>query len=572
MVTTQPENSSNADWDHTVDVLVVGSGAGGMVSAITAHDGGASTMIIEKDNQYGGSSARSGGGIWIPNNHLMQADGVEDKPEDILTYLKSVIGEAIGDGVESDERLQAYIDNAPEMFKYLCNKTRLKAHRIAEFPDYHPQMPGWSKGRIVESDLFDARPLGDEIGTLHKCVSEGIMGRFHMTILESVAALKKQPGWKNVLIKRMAKYWLDLPWRFKSKRSRDLGLGLALIGTLRLSLMDRKVPLWLSSPARELIEEGGRVVGIVVERENGLKERVRVNKGIIFASGGFEGNTPLREKYLPNPSNAKWACGSPANTGDSIAMGQAVGAKLDYMNRVCWMPVDLIPGKPGGHSLVTERSLAGTILVNKNGKRFCNEALPYINCVEAMYANDNPKGETVPCYLIFDADFRKKYPFGPALPGTPDAMIPEGYLEIGNTLEELAEKLGIDAEGLKGTAAKMKEYAKTGVDLDFQCGGNEYDIWWNDGSYEPNPCLGPVAKGPFYGTRIYPGDLGTSGGLKTDPDARVLNEQMEVIPGLYATGNCSAGIIAGTYPGPGCTLGPTMTYGYIAAKHLTQKG
>ena len=567
MASNSSVSLSAAGWDHTVDVLVVGSGAGGMVTALTAHDAGASTLIVEKDVGYGGSSARSGGGMWIPTNHMMKAEGREDNSEDALTYLKAVIGE----GVESEERLKAYVKYAPEMFKYLCDNTRLQPQTVPLYPDYHPSKPGWRKGRIVEPKIFDARPLGDELLNLHKPPTEGIMERYHITILEANDLLQRRPGWIKILLTRMIKYWLDIPWRFKSKRSRDLGFGLALIASLRHSLMDRNIPLWLNSPARELINENGRVVGVVVERENGLKVRVRANKGVVMASGGFEGSTLLREKYLPNPTNAKWACGSPANTGDSIAMGQAVGAKLDFMNYVCWMPVDLQPGIPGGRGKIVERSVPGTMIVNKRGERYMNEALPYINAVEAMYANDKPEGTTVPSFMIFDATYRATKPFGPVLPGTPDAMIPKGYLEIGKTLEELAQKLGIDPAGLKASAAKMTEYACTGVDLDFHRGENEYDCYFGDPNTKPNICLGAIEKGPFYGTRIYPGDLGTTGGLKTDVHARVLNEQMEVIPGLYATGNCSAGAIAGTYPGPGCTLGPTMTYGYIAARHLTQK-
>ena len=571
MATNSSMSSSSTGWDHTVDVLVVGSGAGGMVTALTAHDGGASVLLVEKDVGVGGNSARSGGGMWIPNNHLMKAEGREDNPEDALTYLKAVIGEAIGEGVESEERLKAYVKYAPEMFKYLCDHARLQAQSVSYFPDYHPHQPGWRVGRIVESKVFDARPLGDEVLNLHKPSHEGLMDRYHISIMEAWHMMNKSPGWKNILIKRMLKYWLDIPWRFKSKRSRDMGLGLSLIGTLRLSLMDRNIPVWLNSPGRELIQENGRVVGIVVERENGLKVRVRANKGVVMASGGFEGSTPLREKYLPNPTNAKWAAGSPKNTGDSIAIGQAVGAKIDYMDRACWMPVDLVPGYPGGRSKEAERSIPGNMMVNKHGERFCNEALPYINCVWAMYDNNKPEGTSVPCYMIFDATYRAKKPYGPVLPGMPDAMIPKGYLEVGNTLEELAQKLGIDPAGLKASAAKMTEYARTGVDPDFHRGENEYDRYFGDKNVKPNMCIGPIEKPPFYGNRIYPGDLGTSGGLKTDPYARVLNEQMEVIPGLYATGNCSAGIIAGTYPGPGCTLGPTMTYGYIAARHVTQQ-
>ena len=561
-------SSSTAGWYHTVDVLVVGSGAGAMVTAITAHDGGVSTMLIEKSSTYGGNSARSGGGIWIPTNHLMKAAGIEDNFADALAYVKAEVGD-----VEPPDRIEAYVKTAPEMLKYLCDHTRLKPQSCEKYPDYHPSKPGWRIGRAVESKIFNAKELGDDLMNLHAAPGGGmIMGRYNITISEGHELLVRSPGWQMILLKRIISYWLDIPWRFKSKRSRDLTNGQALIASLRLSLRDRNIPLWLNSPARELIQENGRVVGALVEREDGMKVRVRANKGVVMSTGGFEGSTPLREKYLPNPTNAKWTCGSPHNTGDAIALGQAVGAKLDFMDYVCWFPIDLIPGKPdlGAQGKIMERSLPGTMMVNSRGERFMNEAIPYIDCCEAIYANNKAGASTVPCYMIIDSTFRAKYPYGKVLPGMPDATIPKGYLEKADTLEELAQKLGIDPAGLKATAKKFSEYAHTGVDSDFHRGENDYDRYYGDPAVKPNMNLGAIEKPPFYGGRVYPGDLGTTGGLKTDVHARVLSEQGDVIPGLYATGNCSASAIAGSYPGPGCTLGPAMTFAYIAARHLTQ--
>lgn len=566
MASKSPGSSPAQAWDHTVDVLVVGSGAGAMVAALTAHDGGASTLLIEKCTDYGGSSARSGGGMWIPNNHLMRADGVEDSTADTLAYLKAVIGE----GVEPEDRLEAFVNHAPEMLEYLCNRTRVKVHRCASYPDYHPSKPGWRIGRTVESDVFDARPLGDDLLLLHKPPTEGVMDRYHITITQVPQMLFKKPGWKTAFLKIVLRYWLDVPWRFKSKRSRDLTLGLGLIASLRLSLKDRNIPLWLNTPVRELVQENGRVVGVVATRE-GKRIRIRAKKGVVLSTGGFEGSQALREKYLPNPTDAAWACGNPANIGDAIALGQSVGAKLGLMNYFVGMPVDMVPGLQGGRGKIIERAAPGTIIVNKRGARFMNESLPYVNAVEAIYANNLPEASTVPAYMIFDGGYREKYSFGPVMPSSvmPDSKMPKGYLHKGETLDELARKLGIDAAGLKATAAKVTEYARTGVDLDFHRGDSAYDRYMGDPRVKPNVNLGPVEKPPFYGVEIYPGDLGTTGGLRTDAHARVLNEQGAVIPGLYAIGNCSASAIAGTYPGPGATLGPATTFGYIAARHLT---
>lgn len=567
MTSMSPGDASMQAWDHTVDVLVVGSGAGAMVAGLTAHDGGDSTLLIEKCAEYGGSSARSAGGMWIPNNHLMRADGADDSPTDTMTYLKAVIGE----GVEPEDRLEAFVKYAPEMLEYLCGHTRLQARRCPQYPDYYPSKPGWRIGRIVECGVVDARPLGDDLLLLHRLPVEGVAGRYHTTINEGRQMLFKEPGWQRAFLKIVLRYWLDIPWRFRSKRSRDLTFGLGLIASLRLSLKDRNIPLWLSTPARELLQEGGRVVGVVASREGKLL-RIRARKGVILSTGGFEGSQTMREKYLPRPTDAAWACGNPANIGDALALGQSVGAKLDLMDYMVGVPVSMVPGVQGGRAKIVERAAPGTIIVNKRGKRFMNESLPYIDAVEAIYENNRPESPTIPAYMIFDAVYREKYTCGPVLPRAvmPDEKAPKGYLQKGDTLEELAHKLGIDVAGLQATATEMSQYARTGVDLAFHRGDSVYDRFLGDPRVGPNGNLGAVEKPPFYGVEIYPGDLGTTGGLRTDAQARVLNEQGAVVPGLYAVGNCSASAIAGTYPGPGATLGPAMTFGYIAARHLCQ--
>lgn len=557
-------------WDHTVDVLVIGSGAGGMVAALTAHDRGATTLVIEKNTFYGGSSAKSGGGLWIPNNHLMQEAGIEDSTAAAMEYLKVVTR-----GFEPEERLLAFVTNAPLMLRYLAEHTRLKPQCMPTYPDYYPTKPGWrGGGRGVESAYFNARVLGGEFERMVAYPGTLMMGRYNLTLKDAHDMLSRESGWTRSMFKVLRNYWFDLPWRFRSRRCRDLAAGAALVASLRASLMDRKINLWLETPARELVYENGRVAGVVAER-NGRTVRLGATKGVILAAGGFEANQALRERYLPAPTDAAWTVGNVHNTGDALALGQSVGAKIDLMATCCWMPISPVPGWESPVGILFERTLPGGYIVNQRGQRFVNEALPYIDTVEGIYASNRPDAPTIPSWLICDANFRKKYPFGPLLPSSiqPDWLIPRQlrtFMKKAGSLEELARLTGIDAAGLQETVVKVNQYSQTGVDLDFHRGDSAYECFYGDPAVGPNTTLGPIEKPPFYAMSIYPGDLGTTGGLKTDVHAQVMTEQGEAIAGFYAIGNCSASAIAGTYPGPGSTLGPATTFGYVAAQHLTR--
>jgi 3-oxosteroid 1-dehydrogenase len=561
--------ASAQSWDHTVDVLVVGSGAGAMVSAITARDRGGDVLLIEKGAQYGGSSAMSGGGLWIPNNHLMPGVGIEDNPADALEYLKATTG-----GVVPDDRLQAFVDKAPEMIRYLCEDTRVDLVSMPEYPDYYPAAPGNRPGgRALEPKNLDARLLGDEFLRMREpAIQSLIIGKIMMTVVEARTMLCRTKGWIGITLRLFAKYFLDIPWRFKSRRDRNLGMGNALVGMLRRTLMDRDVPLWLETPARELVIEDGRVVGVVAEKA-GRPVRIRARKGVILGAGGFESSQAMREKYLPHPTRAEWTCANPDNTGDAINMGLEAGAAVDLMDDAWWGPTTVVPGEERARMLVIEKSLPGSILVDKRGRRFVNEALPYVDVVKKMYEHDTPENPSVPAYLIFDADFRHKYPCGPFLQAQqqPDwalsKTLKQEYLQKAGTLDELAALHGIDAEGLKSSVKRLNEYARTGVDLEFHRGETVFDCYYGDANVEPNPCLAPIEKPPFYIMEAFAGELGTKGGLKSDASSRVLGEAGEVIPGLYAIGNCSASAMGHTYPGPGSTLGPATTFGYIAAHH-----
>ena len=563
------ESTNQGRWDHSVDLLIVGSGAGAMTAALAGCDRGADALLIEKSDRYGGSSAMSGGGLWVPCNHLMAEVGVDDDPEDAWTYLRETTG-----GEVSEDRLRAYLEKAPEMVRYLVEHTRAEFVSLPEYADYYQRIPGSRPGgRSLEPKNFDAGLLGEEFLKMREQNPQMlIMNRIFMTVFEARTMLTRAPGWIGITMRLMARYWLDVPWRFRSRRDRNLAMGNALVGMLRRSLMDRGISLWLETVARELIVEDGRVVGALVEKE-GRKIRIAASKGVVLAAGGFEGDQAMRERYLPNPTRVEWSCANKHNTGDAIRMGQTVGAALELMSDAWWGPTSVVPGEEHARMLVIEKSLPGSILVNKAGERFVNEAAPYIDVVNEMYAKDSPEKPCVPAYLVFDASFRQKYPCGPLLQASqqPDWALPrslkQGYLKKADTLEGLAAELGIGAAGLRESVEKLNEYARTGEDLDFHRGETVFDRYYGDEKVAPNPCLAPIEKPPFYGLEAYPGELGTKGGLKTDASARVLKESGEPIPGLYAIGNCSASVMGHSYPGAGSTLGPATTFGYIAARH-----
>jgi 3-oxosteroid 1-dehydrogenase len=555
-------DTATTSWDHTVDLLIVGSGAGAMTTALTAYDRGMAPLLIEKSDRYGGNSAMSGGGLWVPNNHLMEETGIQDSPEDAWTYLKGTVG----DGA-SEDRLRTYLEQAPQLVKYLSEHSRVRLVALPEYADYYPHVPGWRPGgRSMEPKNFHAGLLGDEFLRMREQNPQMlIMNRIFMTVFEARTLLTRGAGWIRLTMKLMGSYWFDLPWRFKSKRDRNLSMGNALVGMLRRSLMDRGVPLWLNTPARELVVEDG-----CVERD-GRRYRIRANKGVVLAAGGFEANQAMREQYLPNPTRSEWSCGNRTNTGDAINLGRAVGAALDLMDDAWWGPTTVVPGEPHARILVIEKSLPGSILVNQRGARFVNEAAPYIDVVNAMYRTSTTEAPCVPAYLVFDATYRKKYPCGPILQATqqPDWALPKAlrnYFKKADTLDGLAAKLGVDAAGLKATVATFNEYARSGIDRDFHRGETVFDRYYGDEKVKPNACLAPIETPPFYGLETYPGELGTKGGLKTDARARVLTEAGQPIPGLYAIGNCSASVMGHSYPGAGSTIGPAMTFGYIAAR------
>jgi 3-oxosteroid 1-dehydrogenase len=562
--------SDDQQFDHSVDLLIVGSGAGAMTAGIRAKDLGADVLLIEKTNLYGGSSAMSGGSVWIPCNHLMKQDGlIDDSPEEALEYLMITT-----EGLVPREKLEVYIEQSGIMLEYLHDHARLDMLSMPGYVDYYPEVAGGKLGaRACEPHRFDARRLGDEFYKMREpAVQELIMGRISMSATEAHDLLTSAPGYIKLALKIGIRYFLDIVGRFKSKRDRSLTLGNALIGQLRLSLIDRNVPIWLECPFEEFIMDGGKVIGAIANKQ-GKRIRIESKNGVLLAAGGFESNDQMRKQYLPSPTKAEWTCANPGNTGEVIQKGQELGAAVDFMDGAWWGPVTVVPGEDRARMLVVEKGLPGSMMVNSKGERFLNESAPYDDICKDSFKRDSPDAVTVPCWFVFDESFRKKYPVGPFVPGMPipKALTRANYYRKSDSIEGLAAEIGVDPSGLVSSFEKMNSYAREGKDPEFDRGESAYDRYYGDATVEPNPCLGPIDTPPYYAIETFPGDLGTRGGLNVDADARVLKESGEIIEGLYAVGNCSAAVMGPTYPGAGGTLGPTMTFGFVVAEKLFGK-
>lgn len=560
----------NQNGDKAVDILVVGSGAGGLLAAITAADRQADVMVIEKSDEYGGTSATSGGGIWIPNSHLAAAAGQQDTPEEAFAYIRSLSASNV-----PDKNIHAYIRSAPLMLRYLIEKTPVRYVSLP-YTDYHAELPGGKLGYRTHLPVeFDGSRLGADMNTMRSASpAASLFGVINWNFGETYALLFRPTGWLRVVTKMVARYYLDIGQRLRSKKDRFLTLGTALVGGLRVALNERKIPLWLNSPMIELVTDAGRVTGAVVMHE-GKRIRIHARKGVILAAGGFERNAELRAKYLRGSSDPRLSGSQINNTGDSILAATAVGAATMNMQSTWSAPVFSVPGEERSRLSTIERALPGCIIVNQAGKRYMNEAASYHVVGRKMIEADRPGAATNPSWVIFDATFRQKYPMGPLIPLIPDWLQPKGVratLKKATTIEELAAKIGVPPDALTSTIRRFNSDASTGVDTEFDRGGPAYDRLYGDPRVTPNPTLAPILTAPFYAMPIYGGDIGTNGGMVTDEYARVLDTQGQPIPGLYACGNNAASVMGESYPGAGVTLGPAMTFGYVAARHLTGAG
>ncbi|MEV4316560.1 3-oxosteroid 1-dehydrogenase [Actinocrispum sp. NPDC049592] len=544
------------------DLVVVGSGAAGMTAALAAAHNGLSTLVIEKAPAYGGSTARSGGGVWVPNNEVILRAGVPDTPEKAEAYLTHIVGDVV-----PRELLLTVLERGPEMLSFLLRHTPLKFAWVPGYSDYYPEAPGGLPGgRSIEPKPMPVSIVGEHLATLNPP---------YLASPLQVAVTQADYRWLN-LVKRHPRGMLRalrVGARGFAARitGRRIAMGQALSAGMRVGLAKAGVPVWLETAMLDLVTTEGRVTGVRVAKD-GKEFTITARKGVLLASGGFERNEELRKKYQREPIGTQWTVGAAENTGDGIEAGLRLGAAVDLMDDAWWGPS--IPLTGGPYFCLAERTLPGCIMVNAEGKRFANEAAPYVDAVHAMYGPGDGPGRNIPTWLIADQRYRNRYVFAGLYPGQsfPGRWYKAGAVFKASSLAELAGLIDVPAESLVDTVERFNGFAKAGDDKDFGRGKSAYDKYYGDPRNRPNESLAPLETGPFYAVRIVPGDLGTKGGLRTDTAARVLREDGSVIDGLYAAGNASAAVMGRTYAGPGATIGPAMTFGYLAALDIAAKG
>jgi 3-oxosteroid 1-dehydrogenase len=556
--------ASLTGWDVETDVLVVGSGAAALTGAIVAATNHARVIVVEKSDMYGGTSATSGGVVWIPATRQAREAGSDDTPEDGFKYIRALTAPDV-----PDSQIWAFVNNGSKMLEWMEQHTEVK-YATTHYCDYHPNLPG-GKVAFRSHDVLPihASVLGKDFLTQRpQHPAAQFFGKMNWTVDETGPLLFRMKGWRKIVARIVLRYYLDLPWRFRSARDRFLTLGSAMAARLKLSLDKSGAELWLKTKFIELVRDEGRVVGAVVERE-GRRMRIGASRGVLLAAGGFERNPEMRSKYLPVAPI--WTGAQPPNTGDALRAAMALGAQTARMDSAWWGVSLAIPGEDKTRLMTFERALPGCIVVNQAGKRYFNEAASYHIAGHAMIQNHKTGAGSIPSYILFDSQYRNSYPMGPVLPNLPDFMLPANVRKVlikGKTWEDVAKQAGLSAAALQKTIDNFNLHAREGKDPEFLRGDDPYDCYYGDPKVKPNPTLRALDKPPFYAFPCYPGDIGTNGGLVTDENAQVLDAAGKPIPGLYAAGNTAASIMGYSYPAAGATLGPGMTFGYLAAKHM----
>lgn len=560
--------------NHFCDVLVVGSGAGGLSSAVSAAHRNLDVLVVEKEPVFGGTTARSGGWMWIPCNAPGKRAGVEDSPEKARRYLQHEAG-----GHFDARRVDAFLEAGPKAVEFFEEKTSLQFDLGPTFADYHPDAPGgMDGGRSIVARPFDGRELKDEIKRLRPPLAEitflGMMIGSGKELLHFFN-VTKSPVSAFYVAKLFLKFLRDMAFHGRPMRLMN---GNALVARLAKSCFEKNVPIWTRASVRELIREpDGRVTGAIVDTVEGPVS-ISARRGVVLAAGGFPQDPVRRKALFPHAPNG-YEHASPAppgNTGDGLRLGEAIGASVDdtLPNNAAWVPVSRPPradGTLGTFPHFVDRSKPGVIAVTRSGKRFTNEANSYHDFCQAMAKTCKAEQQEICAFFIADHKTLRKYGLGYVKPSPVPyrSHIKSGYLYEGATLSELAAKIGVDSAQFERTVSTFNEHARKGEDPEFHKGSTSYNRSLGDPEHKPNPCVAPVEHGPFYAVKLVIGDLGTFAGLRSDENARVLDEAGHPIPGLYAAGNDAASIMGGNYPGGGITLGPAITFGYIAARHMS---
>lgn len=555
------------------DLLVAGSGASGMTAAIVAAKNGLKVIVVEKEPVFGGTTALSGGYLWVPNNPVSQEAGVKDSKDAALAYIRHEAGNQF-----DADRAEAFLDAGPTMVAFMHEHTHVRFEASPAFSDYHPDAPGGTAGgrsilvqpakaSILGRDLDKLRPPRKELTLFGLAIGSGKeLWHFYRAF--------KSPASFMYVTQRLTKFGLD---KALTGRSQLLTNGNALAARLFRSARDLGVEVLLDSPVKAIERDAdGAVTGATILTPQGPR-RVMARRGVVLACGGFPQDVARRKALYKHPSaeGEHVSAASPGNTGDGLRMAEAIGAAtlMDYPNAGAWAPTSLVPrsdGTKGPFPHFIDRGKPGVIAVLRNGRRFVNEANSYHDFVQGLEAA-TPSDQPAEAFLICDHRTIRKYGLGhvkPApLPLGPS--IKSGYLIAGKTLDDLARNAGVDPVAFKATVARFNTDVPTGVDTEFGRGSTAYNRFHGDPQVTPNPCMAPIKDGPFYAVRVIPGSIGTFAGIKTDHHARVLSEDGAVVSGLYAVGNDMASVLGGNYSGGGITLGPGMAFGFIAGQHAS---
>ena len=547
----------NKNWDVTADLLVAGTGAAALGAAIAGADSGANVIVVESTDKWGGTTFISGGGVWLPNNPIMQRDKAGDSTEAALKYMETIIDDDVGQA-SSASRKRAFLNGVADPVITL-EKYGVKWIRSKTYPDYFSHKPGGSYGRALTVKAFDIKKLGDWYSKTRD--NEIIHVPFNDDdFAELAGGIYTSTGLKRVarVAARVARGVLS------GQKLR--GLGAALSCYLMHAVRSLGVPVWLNSPITKLIVEDGVVIGAIVKKD-GKDLRVRTSKGVFLGTGGFARNAEWRQKYQGIPG---WSAATSGDDGSGIQIGMDIGAETAMLDLQWGVPViPFLGDNSRGTLLIWERSMPHSLLVDQQGARFVNESLPYVEFIQAVL-DHNKLVPSIPSWIITDNRHTKKYLNLASVVGV-DKLKEVGTIVEAPTLAALSAKIGVPADTFLATVERFNRFARSGVDEDFHRGENAYENYYGD-ARSPNPNLGALTMGPFRALKMMPGDIGTKGGLLTDEFARVLSYGGRPITGLYAAGNVTASVMGQTYPGPGSTLGPALVFGFIAGRHAVNRG